>query len=180
MKRLSPALMAAAMGMSAAISLLMLFAAGVTRFIPLSALCLFVASVMTWIPLKEEHGYLFAAMEYVFVCAVAIVIARRSVYTYLYILLFGSYGIVRLFLNTRLGDKPMSVLLRLLWLNVLTAAGLAFAQFVLRYDAMVETTLPVWALILITEAAFGAFMLFYRLAVRFFDSVLRNVLLPRR
>lgn len=172
--------MAAAMGMSAAVSLLMLFAAGVTGFAPLSALCLFIAAVMTWVPLKEEHGYLFAFIEYAFVSIVAVIISRRSIYTYLYVLLFGSYGIVRLFLNTRLGDKTMSVLLRLLWLNLLSAAGIAFAQFVLRYDLMVATTLPVWALILIIEASFGAFMLLYRFTVRFFDSVLRNILLPRR
>lgn len=180
MKRLPPALMAAAVGMSAAVSLLMLFAAGVTRFVPLSALCLFAAAVMTWVPLKEEHGFLFAFIEYVLVSVIAIVISRRSLYTYLYALVFGSYGIVRLFLNMRLGDKTMSVLLRLLWLNLLAAVGLAFAEFVLRYDPMVATTLPVWALILIMEASFGAFMLLYRFAAGFFDSALRNVILPRR
>ena len=180
MKRLPPALMADAMGMSAAVSLLMLFAAGVTRFVPLSALCLFIAAVMTWVPLKEEHGFLLAFIEYVFVSVVAFIISRRSIYTYFYIVLFGSYGIVRLFLNISLGDKPMSVLLRLLWFNLLTAAAIAFAQFVLRYDLMVATTLPVWALILIMEASFGAFMLLYRFAARFFDSALRNILLPRR
>ena len=72
MKRLSPGLMLAALGMCIAVSLLMLFAAGVAGSVWLSALLLFVASLMTWIPIREENGLIIAAIEFGAVTAISL------------------------------------------------------------------------------------------------------------
>ncbi|MBO4563038.1 MAG: hypothetical protein J5772_05455 [Clostridia bacterium] len=181
MKRLSPGLMLAGLGMSAAISLLMLFAAGVVRPIALSAACLFLASLMTWVPIREEHAYLFASIEYAFVSGAALIICRGSVWTYLYILLFGAYAIIRFYLRTHIDDRFLTVLIRLLIFNVMSAVGLAFAQFVLHYDAMTLVPhLSVYAVFGIVQGIFIVFMLLYKFFAYLFDSALRNILLPRR
>lgn len=173
--------MLAGLGMSAAISLLMLFAAGVSRSIPVSAACLFTAALMTWIPIREEHGYLFAAIEYFFVCGVSLLISRSSVYTYLYILLFGYYAIARYYLRTRMDDRFLTVLIRMLIFNVMTAAGLAFVRFVLHYDVMtLAPDISVYLMFAIVEGVFIVFMLLYKFFSYLFDSTLRNRLLPRR
>ena len=171
--------MAAALGMSIAVSVLCLFAANVS-IAPISALCLFVASLMTWIPIREEHGFLFAAIKYALVTGVSLLICR-GLYTYLYILVFGNYAFVRLFLRMRISDRALTLLLRLLYFNILAAVGLAFAQFVLQIDVMqLVPSLPVYAVIGILELGFCIYMALYRLFTYIFDSALRNRLLPRR
>lgn len=181
MKRISPGLMAAAVGMSAAVALLLLFAASITRFAALSIVCLFFAALMTWIPLREEHGYLYALIEYAVVSGLSLAICRQSVYTFLFILLFGYYAIVRQLLKTRLGDPVLTVILRFFIFNVMTAAGLALLQFAFNIDAMEYLPkISVFAAISIIEGAFGVFMLLYKLFALLFDSAVRNILLPRR
>ncbi|MCR5808893.1 MAG: hypothetical protein K6G56_04965 [Clostridiales bacterium] len=181
MKRLPPGLMLAALGMSIAVSLLMLFAAGVTSSVILSALCVFVASLMTWVPIREENGLIVSAIEFGVVTAVSLLICRRSVYTYLYILLFGNYALVRFYLRTHVRDWLMTALLRMLFFNVMTAIGIAFAQYVLGYDVMtLVPRLSVWAAFGIVEGIFILFMLIYNFFSYLFDSALRTKLLPRR
>ncbi len=181
MKKIAPGLLAAAIGMSAAVALLMLFAASISPIVPVSILCLFVASLMTWIPLREEQGYLFAGIEFAAVSLLSIVICRSSIYTWLYILLFGHYAIVRFFLRTHMFDRVATVFIRYLILNAMTAAGLAFAQYVMGIDlTLYLQAIPVFWEIVIMEAAFSAFMLLFKLFALLFDSAIRNFLMPRR
>ena len=181
MKRLSPGLMLAGLGMSIAVSLLCLFAAGVTWIVPLSALCLFVASLMIWVPIREEHGLLFAVIEFVIVGGVAFLISRKSVYTYLYLLMFGFYGILRYLLRTRISDRFLTLLLRMLYFNVMSAVLVALAQYALGIDVMsFIPQIPVWLVIALMEAVFAAFIVLYRFFSYLFDSAIRNKLLPRR
>ena len=181
MKRLSPGLMLAGLGMSIAVAVLMLFAAGVTYIYPLSALCLFVAALMIWVPIREEHGLIFAVAEYVIVSGVSLLISRSSVFTYLYVLIFGHYGIVRFLLRRKLRDRLMTVLIRLLIFNLLAAIGLAVARYGLGYDIMTFLPdIPLYIIIPILEAGFLVFMALYKLFSYLFDTTLRSALLPRR
>lgn len=181
MKRLPPGLMLAGLGMSIAVALLCLFAAGVTFIVPLSAVLLFIASLMIWVPIREEHGLLFAVIEFVIVGGIALLISRRSVYTYLYLLMFGGYGIVRFLLRTRVRDRLLTILIRLLYLNLMSAVGVALAQYALGIDVMSYIpTVPVFLVIVIMEAVFVAFIILYRFFTYLFDSAIRNKLLPRR
>ena len=167
--------------MSAAVSVLMLFAAGVVSSPVISSICLFVASLMTWIPLREERGYLFASVEYLLTVGVSLLIARNSVYTYLYIFLFGHYAILRYFLRTTIMDRLLTVLIRFLALNVITALGLAFSEYVLGLGVMNSLPeLSVFWLIAILEGIFAGFMLLYKVFSMLFDSAIRNFLMPRR
>lgn len=180
MKRLPIGLMAAALVMSIAVSVLMLFVAGVTRLMPVSAVCLFVASLMTWVPIREEHGVLFASVKFALVSGLSLLICR-GLWTYLYILIFGWYAFIRVALRKRIGDRLLTVLLRLLIFNVMAAVGVAAAQYVFRYDVMLFLPgLPIWATIAIFEAGVLVYIALYRLFTYTFDSVLRNLLLPRR
>lgn len=181
MKKIAPGILAAAIGMSAAVALLMLFAASITRLVPISVLCLFVASLMTWIPLREERGYLFAGVEFAAVSLLSIAISRTSVYTWLYVLLFGHYAILRFFLRTHISDRISTVFIRFLVFNAMTAAGLAFAKYVMGVDLTLYLQgIPVFREIVIIEAVFAVFMLLYKLFALLFDSVFRNFLMPRR
>lgn len=180
MKRLPTSLMAAALGMSIAVSVLCLFAASVTEIIPLSAVCLFFASLMTWIPVREEHGYIFAAIKFTAVTAISLIICP-GIYTYLYILIFGNYAPLRLFLRTRLDDRFLTVLLRMLYFNLLVCIGLAVTQFILHYDVMMFIPgIPVYIPVAALEVGFIVYMLLYKFFSYLFDSALRNKLMPRR
>ena len=171
--------MAAALGMSAAVSVLCLFAANIA-IAPISMLLLFVASLMTWIPIREEHGFIFAAMEYAVVTLVSLIICR-GIWTYLYIFVFGPYAFLRLFLGTRTRDRVLTVLIRLLVFSVVAAIGVAFTQYVLRYDLMqLVPGTPAYLIVGALELFFCVYMALYRLFTYIFDSSLRNLLLPRR
>ena len=181
MKRLTPGMMLAVIGMGTAVAVLMLFAAGVCPWAPVSAVCLFTASLMTWVPLREERGYVFALIEYVLVTGVSLLISRQSIYTYLYIALFGHYAVVRFFLLSNLNDRFLTVLIRLLFLNLMAAAGIAFAEYVLGME--LETLLPrvsVFILIGVLQGVFLVFMLLYKIFAMLFDSLIRNFLIPKR
>lgn len=171
--------MAAALGMSVAVSVLCLFAANVS-IVPVSALCLFIASVMTWVPIREEHGYLFAAINYVLVTGVSLLICR-GLFTYLYILIFGNYAFVRLWLRQRTDDRFLTILIRMLYFNVLTAVGLAFVQYVLNIRVMqLIPGVSVYLFAGALELFFAVYIMLYRLFTYVFDSAIRNKLLPRR
>lgn len=174
-------MMLAVTGMGIAVAVLMLFAAGVCPWAPVSAVCLFIASLMTWAPLREDRGYIFALIEYVLASGISLLISRQSVYTYLYIALFGHYAVVRFFLLSNLKGRFLTVLIRLLFLNLMAAAGIAFAEYVLGIE--LEAMLPrvsVFILIGVLEGVFIVFMLLYKLFSAIFDSVLTNHLIPRR
>lgn len=180
MRRLTGFTMLTAAGMSTAVSLLMLFAAGVCPVAVVSCICLFVASVMTWVPVREESGYLFAFIAYAVTSALALIICP-SVFAYLYVLLFGHFGIVYYFLRRRVQDDVLRWLLLFLYCNVMIGIGLAIAQYALGYDVQTMTPdLPVWALILIIEAGLAVFCVLYHFCCDLFDTHVRKVILPRR
>jgi|GEM_PF-3014689 len=180
MKRLSEGMMFAAVGMGLAVALLMLFAANVTPHVWLSIICLFVASVMTWVPAREDHGLLYGLITYVVTSGLALLICR-GVYTYLYVLLFGNFGLMLLVLRRYIQDKLLRVLVLLLYCNVMIAAGVAFAAYVLYYDVRTFIPeLPLWAIILIAEGGLCVYFLLYRICTDLFDTHCRKALLPRR
>ena len=181
MRRLPFGLLMAGIGMSIAVTVLMLFSASVVSSPVVSALCLFVASLMTWIPLREERGYVWASVEFAVSSLIALLIARNSLYTYLYIALFGHYAILRYFLRTHLTDRLLTLLIRLLAFNVIAAAGLALCEYALDIDVISRLpSLPVFWLIMLMQAVFVGFMLLYKVFSLLFDSAIRNFLMPRR
>ena len=172
--------MLTAAGMSTAVSLLMLFAADVCPVTAVSCICLFIASVMTWVPVREENGYLFAFIAYVLTSVIAMLICG-GVFTWLYILLFGHFGIVYYFLRRRIQDDVLRWLLVFLYCNVMIAIGLAFAMYLFGYDVQTLTPgIPVWALILMIEAGLAVFCVLYHFCCDLFDTHVRKVILPRR
>ena len=180
MKRLSIGMMFAAVGMSAAVALLMLFLAGVVGLAPVSAICLFIAAVMTWVPVREESGTLFAFIKYALVSALSILICP-SPYAYLYVLLFGHFGIAYYFLRRRVADDLLRWLLLLLYCNVMIAIGLALAQYVFSYDVQTFIPdMPIWMIILLTEAGLIVFVVVYHFCCDLFDTHIRKAILPRR
>ena len=172
--------MFAAAGMGMAVALLMLFAANVCGSAVVSSICLFVAAVMTWVPLREDRGFLFAGMAFILTSGIALLICRGP-FTYLYIALFGHYGIAYLFARRHIGDGLLRVLALLLYTNIFIAIGLGLAAFVFGYDVRtLLPDLPVWAIILIIEGGLIVFGVLYHFACDLFDTHVRKVLLPRR
>lgn len=180
MKRLSTGMMFAAAGMCVAVSLLMLFCAYKAPWVWLGAICLFVASLMTWIPAYEDGGLLYAFIAYFVTSAIALFISP-GLFTYLYVLLFGHYGIVLLLLRRYIADKPLRFLVMMLYCNVMIAIGLVLGAYVFYYDVQTLVPgIPVWAVILILEAGLVAYHFIYRACCDLFDMHLRKTILPRR
>lgn len=174
--------MYASVAMSATVSVLLLFLAYVLKdSIVLSALCLFFAAVMTWIPMREEHGGAFAIISFVIASVVSVLITGASVWSLLYALLFGHFGIIRFYVDTRLSDKLMRMLTKLLYCNAFTALGIGIAQFAFGTDLMTfYPGFPIWAIILVLEVAFVIFDRLYCLSCTLFDTHIRKFILPRR
>ncbi len=180
MKRLTGSMMLAAAGMSTAVALLMLFAANVLKSPVLSAICLFIASVMTWVPLREDSGYVFAGASFMLTSVIALLICGGP-FTYLYIMLFGHYGIAYLFARQHIEDDLLRWLVMLLYANLFIAGGLAIASYLFYYDVRtLAPELPVWAIILIMEVGLVIFGVLYHFCCDLFDTHARKVLLPRR
>lgn len=181
MKRMAPGQTAICLGMSAALALLLLYAASVIPSPAVSAVCLFFASVMTWIPLREEQGFLWGAIEFAAVSLIALLITRGNVFSWLYLGMFGHYAIIRYFLRTRIGDRLLTVLIRFIILNALAALGLVLLQYVLHEDlTRILPNLSVFWLIALLELIFAVYMALFKVFSLLFDSLLRNVLFPRR
>ncbi len=155
--------------MFAAMSLLFLYLAAV---LPTARFAMyFLSSVFIMgLVLEEELGLAF--LMYVAVSLLGLLLMMPSlVFVLPYVLFFGHYGLGKYYLETRVKDKVIRYIIKLLYYNV----ALVLIYLVARATVIdILAVLPIWAVILIAEAAFVVYdYLFTKVTGYYFNNIRR-------
>ena len=158
--------------MFAAMSLLFLYLAAV---LPTTRLAMFFLSsiFVMGLVLEEEIGLAF--LMYIAVSALGMLfMLPHIVYILPYVIFFGHYGIGKYFIEIRIKDKVVRYIVKLLYYNVALVLIYLLAQATLK--EMMEA-LPIWALLLVAEAAFVLFdYLFTKVTAYYFNNIRRYLM----
>ncbi len=158
--------------MFAAMSLLFLYLAAVLPTMRLAMFFLSSIFIMGLI-LEEEIGLAF--LMYIAVSALGMLfLLPHIVYVLPYVIFFGHYGIGKYYIETRIKDKVVGYIIKLLYYNVALVLIYLLAQAALK--EMLDA-LPIWALLLIAEAAFVIFdYLFTKVTAYYFNNIRRYLM----
>ena len=178
MRKLSPAKKITLCAMVCALSLLFLYAASVLPTMKL--VCYFLSAVFVY-ALAYEGAYLASILAFIATALLAFFVLPEKTPLIPYVTLLGHYGILKRAVDMHVPTSPGRFLVKLLYCNVLTALGVFVVMEVLGLPLLAMLPeFPVWALILIMEAAFIAFELLFLFAARFYEAKIRHLILPRR
>lgn len=164
--------------MAVALTVLSLFSASVLPWSKIA--CCFLSSVFVYV-LATEGLYTFALLSYLASAALAYLLLPDKSPCYAYIALLGHYGIFKTFIDRKMKDKVLRFIFKLMYCNAFTLISIFLVCFIMKMDLSVM--LPDWKLWIILaalQAAFIGFDLLYSLCCRFYDTVIRNAILPRR
>ncbi len=158
--------------MFAAMSLLFLYLAAVLPTMRLAMFFLSSIFIMGLI-LEEEIGLAF--LMYIAVSALGMLfLLPHIVYVLPYVIFFGHYGIGKYYIETQIKDKVVGYIIKLLYYNVALVLIYLLAQAALK--EMLDA-LPIWALLLIAEAAFVIFdYLFTKVTAYYFNNIRRYLM----
>lgn len=155
--------------MFAAMSLLFLYMAAVLPTMRFSMYFLSSIFIMGLI-LEEEIGLAF--LMYITVSLLGLLLMMpRFAFVLPYVLFFGHYGIGKYYLEMRVKDKVIRYILKLLYYNV----ALVLIYLVARATLIdILDVLPIWAVILIAEAAFVLYdFVFTKVTGYYFNNIRR-------
>ncbi len=165
--------------MVAALTILCLYAAA---SLPTGRLAFYFLSSLFIYVLCCEGAFAMAGVCFLAVSLLSFFLLPDKLAFVVYTLLLGHYGIFRAFLEMRVRGRVIRTLIKLLYCDVFTLAGLYLATALFSYDlpGMMPNWLPVWGLVLLVQAVFILADLLYALCVRFYETQLRSALVPRR
>ena len=155
--------------MFAAMSLLFLYLAAVlptARFAMYFISSIFIMGLI----LEEEIGLAF--LMYVAVSLLGLLLMMpQFAFVMPYVLFFGHYGLGKYYLETHVKDKVVRYILKLLYYNV----ALVLIYLVARATVVdILDVIPIWAVILIAEAAFVIYdFLFTKVTGYYFNNIRR-------
>lgn len=162
--------------MAAAISVVMLYAAGM---IPNIRLVLLLVSSVTIYALLCEGEFLFAFLAYIAAGLISLLIVPDKTFAFLYIGLFGHYAIFKVFIDSKVKDKIIAHCIKLLYCNAFLALGIFLALKVFNI-AVPDISLPQWLIIVAAEVLLIVFDLLQSFAFRIYEYRIRSTLVPRR
>lgn len=162
--------------MVVAISVVLLYAAGMIPYIRL--VLLLTASVSIYALLCEEE-FLFAFLAYLATGLLSALIIPDKTFAVLYIGLFGHYAIFKVFIDSKVKDKIIGHCIKLLYCNAFLALGIFLALKVFNFT-MPQIKIPQWLIIVAVEVLLVVFDLLQGFAFRIYEYRIRSVLLPRR
>lgn len=182
MRSVSPAVKLALAAMSTALSVLCMYVASLTNIS--RAAMLFLASLMVWIPLREKGGVLYGFLCYIATAALSFLLIANKLYCCCYLMLFGLFGFIQLAFDSLTRNRVLSFILKLLCCSLLCmlmlwAGSQLFDLDITLMKKMSEFGIPLWAFILIVEAALSLAILLYGFCTRVFDNNLRKKLVKR-
>jgi len=155
--------------MFASMSLLFLYLAAV---LPTARFAMYFLSSVFIMGLVLEKEIGLAFLMYIAVSALAMLLTMPSiVYALPYVIFFGHYGLGKYYLETRVKDKVIRYILKLLYYNV----ALIIIYLIARATMIdILDVLPIWVLIPIAEAAFVLYdYLFTKVTAYYFNNIRR-------
>ena len=155
--------------MFSAMSLLCMYLSSIIPF--LSITLLFLSSVFVMGLLMEEEVAL-SFMMFAVVSGLSLLLMPLTK-ALPYIIFFGHYGIGKYLIEKRIKDKVVRYVLKLIYFNVALVLAYLFVRSLFLSD-IEGTGLPLWAIIVIAEAAFIIYdFLFTKAAGYYFNNIRR-------
>lgn len=165
--------------MVTALTVLMLYAASV---LPAGKLaCYFIASLFVYM-LSSEGLYGTALLSYLASSLLAFLIVSDKLMLLPFFALFGHFGIFKAFLQTHAKDRVVRFLSYLIYCTAFTSIGAVAAFYIMGFDILtnIPFNLPLYAAVLILEALFAVYVALYTIGQRFYESRIRQSLMPRK
>ncbi|MDL2218571.1 hypothetical protein LJC27_07925 [Christensenellaceae bacterium OttesenSCG-928-M15] len=173
----SPAKLISLGAMVTALSLLCLFA---SSLLPVGRVpFLFLSSAFICV-LTCERAYITAIASYIATSVLAFLILPDKTAAFLYALLLGHYGIFHEVLQERMQGRLFRTVVKLFYCDVFAGVGIYLIYRVFMYSINIPEALPVWALVLIAQAAFIAYDLLYAGSSVIYRSRFQRLIVPRR
>ena len=178
MRKLSPAKKITLCAMVCALSLLFLYAASVLPTMQIA--CYFLSAVFVY-ALAYEGAYFASILTFIATALLAFFVLPDKTPLIPYVMLLGHYGILKRAVDMHIPTRVGRFLVKLLYCNVLTALGVFIVLEVLGLPLLsMLSGFPIWALVLIAEAAFIVLELLFLFVARFYEAKIRHLILPRR
>lgn len=178
MRRLSIAKTITLGAMCAALGLLCLYAAAVLPTGRIAAY--FLSSVLVYV-LCAESAYIGALAVYITTSLLALILIPDRAAAVPYIVLLGHFGIFKTWFDSVMPDKVVQSAVKVLYCDVFTVLGVFAAIKLFGFDmTTLSVALPIWAIVLIMQAAFFAYDKLYWMCQRFYDERIRPAISPRR
>ncbi|MCE5235503.1 MAG: hypothetical protein ABFC62_05455 [Clostridiaceae bacterium] len=165
--------------MVVSLTVLMLYAGAV---LPAGKLaCYFIASLFVYV-LSFEGAYLAAVLSYIASSLLAFLLIPDKLSLLPFFALLGHFGIFKAFARSHIRDRFIRAVAYLIYCSVFTAIAALAAFYLLGFDIFesIPFDLPVYAAILILEAAFAVYALLYLFCQQFYETHIRNSLLSKK
>ena len=159
--------------MFASMSLLFLYLASVLPTMRIAMYFLSSVFVMGLV-IEEEIG--LAMLMYAAVSLLSLLLMPNLLRVVPYVLFFGHYGIGKYYIQTRIKDKVVGYVLKLLYYNLALVLMYLLARQILIEDVFV-TGIPFWLFIVIAEVAFVAYDYAYAKVTTFYFNNIRRFLM---
>jgi hypothetical protein len=156
--------------MFASMSLVFLYLASVLPTMRIVAYFLSSVFVMGLV-LEEEIGLSF--LMFAVVSLLSMLLMPNILRVVPYVLFFGHYGIGKYYIQTRVKDKVVRYILKLLYYNVALVLMYLLAREVIEQD-LLDIGIAFWLVIIIAEAAFVLYdYLFTKVTAYYFNNIRR-------
>ncbi len=164
--------------MCTALSVLCLYAAAV---LPSGKVTLyFIASLFVYVP-AAEGAYLDAVTVYIATSLIALLILPTQSAAVPYAVLLGHFGIFKTWFDSVMPDRVVQSAVKVLYCDLFMALGVFIGIKLFNLNLADKTlTVPVWAVVLLTQAAFFAYDKLYWMCQRIYDERIRSYISPRR
>lgn len=164
--------------MVCALNVLCLYAASI---FPSGKLVMYFLSSVFVYALAVEKAYISAIASFLASSALAYLIIPNKLVAIPYICLLGHYGIFKTFIDSKVKDGIVQMLLKLLYSNLFfaLAAALAYYIFNVRLTAIV-LTIPIWLMVIIIEIALIAYDFVYIVCEKIYENRIRRFIIPKR
>lgn len=178
MKRLSGTKLITIGAMCTALGLLCLYAAAV---LPTWRIAFyFLSSLFVYIP-AAEGAYVGSLCVYAATSILAFLILPSRSAAAPYIILLGHFGIFKTWFDSIMPDRVVQSAVKVLYCDAFTVLGIFAAIKLMSFDVTsLDIKLPVWALVLLAQAAFFLYDKLYWMCQRFYDERIRQYISPRR
>lgn len=164
--------------MCIALTVLSVYAAAVLPTMRIA--CYFFSSLFVYV-LCAEQAYMGAFMIFLASGAISFLLVPDKISLLPYVFLLGHFGIFRTFLSAHLKDPVAGMLLRLLYCNFFFALALLLSVFAFRFDlTTLALPIPLWAVVPLLQVAFIVLDLLYAAAEKYYNTHIRNFVIPRR
>ncbi|OQB25183.1 MAG: hypothetical protein BWY11_00513 [Firmicutes bacterium ADurb.Bin182] len=161
-----------------ALTVLALYCASV---LPAGKLVFYFLSSVFIYALVCERAYMTAVICYIAASALSFLIIPEKTAFFAYVLILGHYGIFKTFIESRINDRILMFLSKLLYANIFVCAGIYIALYTLNLKiGGLISSMPLWLLIAAAEAALMIYDGLYTVSQRIYQAKIRDFMLSGR